>query len=77
TTPWNLWTFGAGAIFSIGRSSFTAGLTYKFGGRDNIGRYDLIPGEDSDDEILATDTDGSFWRLTLVLGFKLEFAPDL
>ncbi len=77
TTPWNLWTVGAGAIFSIGRSEFTAGLTYKFGGRDDIARFDLIPGEDSDDTILSSDTDGRFWRLTLVAGFKLEFAPDL
>ncbi len=77
TTPWNLWTLGAGAIFSVGRSSFTAGLTYKFGGRDDIGRFDLIPDDDTDDAILTSNTDGRFWRLTLVLGFKLEFAPDL
>jgi hypothetical protein len=77
TTPWNLWTLGAGAIFSIGRSEFTTGLTYKFGGRDDIGRFDLIPGDDRDDEILSGRTDGRFWRLTLVLGFSLEFAPDL
>ncbi len=77
TTPWNLWTLGAGAIFSIGRSEFTTGLTYKFGGRDDIGRFDLIPGDDRDDEILSASTDGRFWRLTLVLGFSLEFSPDL
>lgn len=77
TTPWNLWTLGAGAIFSIGQSEFTAGLTYKFGGRDDIGRYDLIPDDDRDDEILSDTTRGRFWRLALVLGFKLEFAPGL
>jgi hypothetical protein len=75
TTPWNLWTIGAGAIFSIGRSEFTTGLTYKFGGRDNIGSYDLIPDDDIDEAFLS-DASGRFWRLTLVLGFKLEFAPD-
>jgi len=77
TTPWNLWTFGAGAIFSIGRSEFTTGLTYKFGGRDNLRSFDLIPDDDRDDEFLSAGTDGRFWRLTLVLGFKLEFAPEL
>lgn len=77
TTPWNLWTLGAGAIFSLGRSEFTTGLTYKFGGRDDIGRYDLIPDDRVDDQLLPTSTKGRFWRLTLVLGFKLAFAPDL
>lgn len=77
TTPWNLWTFGAGAIFSVGRSEFTTGLTYKFGGRDDIGDFDLIPDDDRDDDIITSGASGRFWRLTLVLGFKLEFAPDL
>ncbi len=77
TTPWNLWTLGAGAIFSVGRSEFTTGLTYKFGGREDIWRYDLIPDDVRDDEILSASTDGRFWRLTLVLGFKLKFAPDM
>jgi hypothetical protein len=77
TTPWDLWTFGAGAIFAIGRSEFTAGLTYKFGGKENIGEVDLIPGDDLDENLLTGDADGRFWRLTLVLGFRLEFAPDL
>jgi hypothetical protein len=77
TTPWNLWTFGLGAIFSVGRSEFTAGLTYKFGGRDEIGRFDLIPGDTLDDQVVTSSVDGRFWRLALVLGFKLEFAPDL
>lgn len=77
TTPWNLWTFGAGAIFSLGRSEFTTGLTYKFGGRDDIGRFDLVPDDDVDDALFPATADGRFWRLTLVLGFKLEFGPDL
>jgi hypothetical protein len=77
TTPWNLWTIGAGAIFSLGRSEFTTGLTYKFGGRDDIGRFDLIPDDGVDDELFPATADGRFWRLTLVLGFKLEFAPGL
>jgi hypothetical protein len=77
TTPWNLWTFGAGAIFSIGRSEFTTGLTYKFGGRDNIAQFNLIPDDDVEDALLSDGADGAFWRLSLVLGFKLEFAPDL
>lgn len=76
TTPWNLWTVGAGAIFSIGRSEFTAGLTYKFGAENDIGEFDLVPGEELDDQLLPS-ADGRFWRLTLVLGFKLEFAPGL
>ena len=76
TTPWDLWTFGAGAIFSVGRSEFTTGLTYKFGGREDIGDYDLVPDEEFDDDLLSR-TSGRFWRLTLVLGFKLEFAPDI
>ena len=77
TTPWNLWTFGAGAIFSIGRSEFTTGLTYKFGGRDNIAQFNLIPDDDVEDGLLSDAANGAFWRLSLVLGFKLEFAPDL
>jgi len=77
TTPWNLWTFGAGAIFTIGRSEFTTGLTYKFGGRENIAQFNLIPNDDVEDELLSDGADGAFWRLSLVLGFKLEFAPDL
>lgn len=77
TTPWNLWTFGAGAIFSIGRSEFTTGLTYKFGGRDNIARFNLIPDDDVEDTLLSDGAGGAFWRLSLVLGFKLEFAPEL
>ena len=77
TTPWNLWTFGLGAIFSVGRSEFTTGLTYKFGSREDFVRYDLVPGETVDDQILSAGVDGQFWRLSLVLGFKLEFAPDL
>ncbi len=77
TTPWNLWTFGAGAIFSIGRSEFTTGLTYKFGGRNNIAQFDLVPDDDVEDSLLSDGADGAFWRLSLVLGFKLEFAPDL
>ncbi len=77
TTPWNLWTVGAGAIFSIGRSEFTTGLTYKFGGREDLRSFDLIPDDDRDEEFLSDSTSGRFWRLTLVLGFKLEFAPDL
>lgn len=76
TTPWNLWTLGTGAIFSLGRSEFTAGLTYKFGGRDDIGRFDLVPDDDVDDTLLPATADGRFWRLTLVLGFKLEFGPE-
>jgi hypothetical protein len=76
TTPWNLWTVGAGAIFSVGRSAFTAGLTYKFGGRDNIKRSDLVPGE-VEENLLGSDIRGRFSRLTLVLGFDLEFAPGL
>jgi hypothetical protein len=75
TTPWNLWTFGAGAIFSVGRSEFTTGLTYKFGGRDDLGSFNLIPDDDRDDQILSDSTNGQFWRLAIVLGFKLEFAP--
>jgi hypothetical protein len=77
TTPWDLWTFGAGAIFSIGRSEFTTGLTYKFGGQDGIGEFDLIPGDDLDEQLLPRQADGRFWRLALVLGFRLEFAPDI
>ncbi len=77
TTPWNLWTFGAGAIFSIGRSEFTTGLTYKFGGRDNIASFDLIPDDETEDALLSEGASGQFWRLTLVLGFSLEFAPDI
>lgn len=77
TTPWNLWTFGAGAIFTIGRSEFTTGLTYKFGGRDNIVRFNLIPDDDVEDALLSDGADGAFWRLSLVLGFRLEFAPGL
>jgi len=75
TTPWNLWTAGAGAIFSIGRSQFTAGLTYKLGSNKDLGQFDLIPGETAEDAFVSQDTSGSFWRLTLVLGFNLDFAP--
>jgi hypothetical protein len=77
STPWNLWTFGAGAIFSIGRSEFTTGLTYKFGSRDNIAEFNLVPDDDIEDELLSDGANGAFWRLSLVLGFKLEFAPEL
>ena len=77
TTPWNLWTFGAGAIFSIGRSEFTTGLTYKFGGRENIAQFNLVPEDEIEDNILSDGADGAFWRLSLVLGFKLEFGPEL
>ena len=77
TTPWNLWTFGLGAIFSVGRSEFTTGLTYKFGGREGIADYDLVPGDTLDNQLLSSAVDGHFWRLSLVLGFKLEFAPGL
>ena len=73
TTPWNLWTVGAGAIFSIGRSQFTLGLTYKFGSEADLNHADLIPGTDLDNQLLSEDASGSFWRLTLVLGFNLEF----
>ena len=77
TTPWDLWTVGTGASFNVGRSNFTVGLTYKFGGRDDLRGYDLIPDDDRDDQILSESTSGSFWRLGLVLGFNLEFAPDV
>lgn len=76
TTPWDLWTVGAGASFFIGRSNFTVGLTYKFGGRDDLRGYDLIPDDDRDDQILSENTRGRFWRLGLVLGFNLAFAPE-
>lgn len=76
TTPWSLWTVGAGAIFTIGRSEFTTGLSYKFGGTDLRG-FDLIPDDDRDDAFLSDNSRGSFWRLSLVLGFRLEFAPDI
>jgi hypothetical protein len=77
TTPWDLWTVGAGASFTVGRSDFTVGLTYKFGGRDNLRAYGLIPDDDRDDQILSANTRGSFWRLGLVLGFNLAFAPEM
>jgi len=77
TTPWNLWTVGAGASFTVGRSDFTVGLTYKFGGRDDLRGYGLIPDDDRDDLILSESTRGSFWRLGLVLGFNLAFGPDM
>jgi hypothetical protein len=77
TTPWNLWTAGAGAIFSVGRSQFTLGLTYKFGSQDDLDQLDLIPGTDLDNRLLNDNPEGSFWRLTLVLGFNLEFGPNL
>lgn len=77
TTPWNLWTAGAGAIFSVGRSQFTLGLTYKFGSQNDLEQLDLIPGTDIDNRLLGENPEGSFWRLTLVLGFNLEFAPKL
>jgi hypothetical protein len=77
TTPWDLWTVGAGASFTLGRSDFTVGLTYKFGGRDDLRGYDLIPDDVRDDLLLSANPKGSFWRLGLVLGFNLAFAPDM
>jgi len=76
STPWDLWTVGAGASFTVGRSDFTVGLTYKFGGQDDLRGFDLIPDDQRDEQLLTANTRGSFWRLGLVLGFNLAFGPD-
>lgn len=77
TTPWHLWTVGTGAIFNVGRSEFTLGLTYKFGGRDDLTTFGFVPFDGEDPGFLSESARGRFWRLTLILGFKLEFAPDI
>jgi hypothetical protein len=77
TTPWHLWTVGTGAIFSVGRSDFTIGATYKFGGRNDLTNFGFVPLGEGAAAFLSDSARGRFWRFTLILGFSLEFAPDL
>ncbi len=73
---WNLYHVGAGVQATVNRSDFTLGLMYSWGSetRENA----LLDSDiDGGGGFLFDQTEFSFMRLTLLLGFQLAFAPDL
>jgi len=73
---WDLFHLGAGVQATVNRSNFTLGLVYSHGSATRpLGLIDADP--DSESGLLASDTEYSFSRFTLLLGFQLSFAPKL
>jgi len=73
---WDLYHLGAGVQATVGRSDFTIGLIYSHGSQSRPGGL-LDLGFDGGSGILADETQFSFTRLTLLLGFQLAFGPEL
>ncbi len=75
TALWDLYSLGAGAIFAVGRSEFTAGLNYAFGSEQPLSPADPT-GDDPVARLLGQGR-ATYSRWTFIIGFSLEFAPDV
>ena len=72
---WDLFHLGAGVQATVGRSDFTLGLIYARGSETR--ERPVLPGFETEDGLLSENTQYTFNRLTLLLGFQLAFAPEL
>ena len=69
TALWDLYSFGAGAIFAVDRSEFTLGVVYSLGSNETIEGLSFVPGLPAESGTASLD----YSRWTFILGFNLAF----
>lgn len=69
TALWDLYSFGAGAIFTVDRSEFTLGVVYTLSTNETVEGLSFVPGLEEDPGSATLD----YNRWTFILGFNLAF----